>query len=106
MQEVTVETFEQEVKQSDIPVLVDFSAQWCGPCRVLKPYLEGLANTADGKYKVVMVDIDKSPELADEYNVAGIPTVLVFKNGATDKDARFVGMASKDKEKLFEAINR
>ena len=106
MQEVTTQSFNEEVKQSDIPVIVDFNAEWCGPCRALKPYLEELSLNADGKYKVVSVNIDASPELADEYNIAGIPTVLVFKNGETDKDARFVGMASKDKTRLFEAVNK
>ena len=106
MQEVTTQSFNEDVKQSAIPVIVDFNAEWCGPCRILKPYLEDLNDNANGQYKVVSVNIDVSPELADEYNIAGIPTVLVFKNGETDKDARFVGMASKNKEKLFEAINK
>ena len=90
MQEVTTQNFNEEVKNSEIPVVVDFSATWCPPCRILKPYLEDLNNNSEGKFKVVVVDIDASPELADEYNISGIPTVLVFKNGETNRDARFV----------------
>ena len=83
MAEVTITNgnFEQEVLRSDIPVLVDFWAAWCGPCRMLGPVIAELANDYAGKVKVGKVNVDEEGALAVRFGVASIPTVLVFKNG-------------------------
>ena len=80
MKEITLtqENFEAEVLKSDIPVLVDFWAEWCGPCQMLGPVVEQLAEESDGKYKVGKVNVDDEPDLAQEYDVYSIPTVLIF----------------------------
>lgn len=77
----TVENFEKEVLGSDVPVLVDFWAEWCGPCRMLAPVIESLAGKAGGAYKVGKVNVDEQPDLARCYGIMSIPTVLLFKNG-------------------------
>ncbi|MGN0321896.1 MAG: thioredoxin [Oliverpabstia sp.] len=76
----TTENFEKEVLQSDVPVLVDFWATWCMPCKMLAPVIEEIAAEADG-YKVGKVDVDQEPELAQKYRIMSIPSILVFKNG-------------------------
>lgn len=78
---LTKENFAQEVLQSDKPVLVDFWATWCGPCRMLAPVIEEIANEYAGKVKVGKVNVDDERELALEYGVSSIPTVMVFQNG-------------------------
>ncbi len=70
-----------ELINSDTPVLVDFYADWCGPCKMLSPVIEELARETKGKAKVIKVDIDKNPQAAAHYNVKGVPTVILFKNG-------------------------
>lgn len=77
----TVENFEKEVLGSNVPVLVDFWAEWCGPCRMLAPVIESLAGKAGGAYKVGKVNVDEQPDLARRYGIMSIPTVLLFKNG-------------------------
>jgi len=74
-------SFEQEVMQSDTPVLVDFWAEWCGPCRQLSPILEELASSMGDSVKVVKVNIEDSPETPTKFGVRGIPTMMVFKGG-------------------------
>ncbi len=78
---LTKENFEAEVLRSDIPVLVDFWAPWCGPCRMLAPTVEQLAEEYEGKAKVCKVNVDDEGDLAAQFGIASIPTVLVFKNG-------------------------
>ena len=79
--EITMDNFEQEVLNSDIPVLIDFWATWCMPCKMLAPVIEELAEEANGAYKVGKIDVDRSPSLAAQFGVMSIPTVIVFKNG-------------------------
>jgi thioredoxin 1 len=78
---ITAENFEQEVLKSDIPVLTDFWAEWCMPCKMIAPTLEELAEEYKGKLKVAKVDVDSLPDLAQKYNIVSIPTLLLFKNG-------------------------
>jgi thioredoxin 1 len=77
----TVETFEQDVLNSDIPVLVDFWAEWCGPCRTMTPVLEQFATKHDGQARVVKVDADAQRALAIKYGVRGLPTLMLFDKG-------------------------
>ena len=79
---VTDATFENDVIASDTPVVVDFWAEWCGPCKQIGPSLEELAGELDGKVKIVKLNVDENPNAASRYGVRGIPTLLVFKNGA------------------------
>ena len=77
--------FEKEVLRSEIPVLVDFWATWCGPCRMLAPTIAKIAEEQAGKVKVCKVDVDEEPELAARYNIASIPTLMVFRSGVVVK---------------------
>lgn len=90
----TTDNFETEVLGSDVPVLVDFWATWCMPCRMLAPVIEEIASENEGKIKVGKVNVDENPDLASKYRVMSIPTVLVFKNG--ELTATSVGVDSKE----------
>ncbi len=78
---ITDDTFEQEVIQSDIPVVVDFWAAWCGPCKMIAPILEEIASEFDGKIKITKLDVDSNNGTAGKYNIMSIPSLLFFKNG-------------------------
>ena len=79
--------FQSEVLESDVPVLVDFWATWCGPCRMISPVIEEIATEFDGKYKVGKINVDEEMELAVQYKVEVIPTLMVFKDGKLYKKA-------------------
>ncbi len=89
----TKENFEKEVLQSPVPVLVDFNAEWCGPCRMLAPVLEELAAESDA-YRVVSVNVDDECELAERYGVSSIPCVVLIRNG--EETDRSVGLRPKE----------
>ena len=80
-QSVTAESFEQDVLNSEVPVLVDFWAEWCGPCLAMAPVIDALAEKYEGKAKVVKMDIDAHKEVVAKYQIRSIPTLMVFKNG-------------------------
>jgi thioredoxin 1 len=86
--------FELEVLQADQPVLVDFWAVWCGPCRMLAPTVEAIGQKYAGSAKVVKVDVDDSPSVSQRYGIKGIPTLILFKDGKEEE--RVVGATSKD----------
>ena len=103
--ELYKETFEQEVLQSDIPVLVDFWATWCGPCKMIAPIVKEIADEYDGKILVGKVNVDEEPDLTMQYNVSSIPTLMVFKNGQLVNKA--VGYREKDEIlKMLKSIYR
>lgn len=79
--EVTDASFEQEVLKSNVPVLVDFWAPWCGPCRAIAPVVEEIATDYKGKLKVLKINTDDNPKTAQSYRISGIPSLIVFKNG-------------------------
>ena len=91
------ENFKEEVLNSEKPVLVDFYADWCGPCNAMSPVIEELAKELEGKAKVGKINVDENSDIAVEYNVMSIPTLIAFKNGKEEK--RLVGL--RDKEELL-----
>ena len=90
----TDENFNQEALSSNIPVLVDFYADWCGPCKMLAPVIEGLATEYEGKVKIGKLNVDEAPDTAQKYGVMSIPTLLYIKNGEVVNKS--VGVVSKD----------
>ncbi|MCI9148018.1 MAG: thioredoxin [Hungatella sp.] len=97
---LTSGNFESEVYQSEIPVLVDFYADWCGPCKAMAPVVETLAEEYEGKVKVGKINTDENQDIAMEYGIMSIPTFLVFKGGKVEK--KLIGM--QDKRNLVAAI--
>ena len=91
---VTSEAFEREVLNSELPTLVDFHADWCGPCRVMGPVVDELANDLQGRANVVKIDVDESPELAARYGVQSIPTFLVVREGKATE--RLIGVQGRE----------
>jgi thioredoxin 1 len=92
--ELTDDNFDNEVLKSNVPVLVDFTATWCGPCKALAPIVENLANESGGRYKVAKLDIDDASDTARKYRVMSVPTVLVFQGGQVK--GQHVGLTNKD----------
>ena len=99
IQHVSDSSFESEVLNSDVPVLVDYWAEWCGPCKVIAPVLEEIADEYDGKMKVCKLDIDANEDTPPKYGIRGIPTLMLFKNGAVE--ATKVGALSKSQLTVF-----
>jgi thioredoxin 1 len=79
--ELTDANFEQEVIKSDVPVLIDFWAVWCGPCKMIAPYVEQIAGEYQGKVKVGKLDVDNNPQVSMQYGIRSIPTLLIFRDG-------------------------
>ena len=96
---VTDDSFETEVLNSDVPVLVDYWAEWCGPCKVIAPVLEEIAGEYDGKMKICKLDIDANENTPPKYGIRGIPTLMLFKNGSVE--ATKVGALSKSQLTAF-----
>ena len=91
---VNQSSFDDEVLKSQIPVFVDFWAEWCGPCRAIAPVLESLAEDYNGKVKIVKINVDKETDLANKYNVSAIPSLIILKDGK--EIDRIVGGATKE----------
>ena len=92
-------TFEPEVLKSDVPVLVDYWAEWCGPCKAIAPVLDEVAKEYSGKLKVAKVNVDENQEIPKKYGIRGIPTLMLFKNG--NVEAQKVGSLSKSQLTAF-----
>ena len=99
IQHVTDATFESEVLQAQSPVLVDYWAEWCGPCKAIAPTLEEVAKEYSGKLKVAKVNVDENQEIPRKYGIRGIPTLMLFKNG--NIEATKVGALSKSQLTAF-----
>ena len=97
---LTKENFKEKVLDSNVPVLVDFYADWCGPCKMMAPIVEKLAEELEGKAKVGKINVDENQDLAMEYNIMSIPTILIFKNGKEAK--RFIGL--RDRNELLNEL--
>ena len=96
---VTDDTFEQEVLQSPMPVLVDYWADWCGPCKMISPILDEVAKEYTGRLKVCKLNIDENPQTPPRFGIRGIPTLILFKNGTVE--AQKVGALSKSQLVTF-----
>ena len=81
---ISDESFEEEVLQSELPVLIDYWAEWCGPCKMFAPVLDEIATEYSGRLKVVKLNIDDNPQTPPKYGIRGIPTLMVFKNGQVE----------------------
>lgn len=97
---ITKDNFEQEVLNSDVPVLIDFFADWCGPCRMVGPVIEEIASESDGKFKVCKVNVDEEPELASAFQVASIPMIAVIK----DKQVTNSMVGFRPKEEILDLL--
>ncbi len=99
--ELTNETFDEEVGASELPLIVDFWAEWCGPCRMVAPVLEQIASENEGKVRLAKLNVDDAPAVAQRFGIMSIPTLMVFKDGQAKK--RIVG--AKGKGQLLEDLS-
>jgi len=95
--------FDSDVLKSDLPVLVDYWAEWCGPCKMIAPVLDNIADEYDGKLRIVKLNIDENPQTPPKFGIRGIPTLMLFKNGAVE--ATKVGAMSKSQLSAFIETN-
>jgi thioredoxin 1 len=91
--QITADNWQSEVIDSDIPVLVDFWAEWCGPCKAIAPVLDELAGEVEGKVKIAKVDVDQNQQIAGQFGIRSIPTLLIFKGGVVEE--QMVGAMNK-----------
>jgi len=98
---VTDKNFESEVLKAEVPVLVDFWAEWCGPCKMIGPIIDEISDELNGKLKVAKVNVDEAQDLAGKFNIMSIPTLLIFKGG--EPVEQIVGAMSKDQ--MLDKIN-
>ena len=96
---ISDDSFDTDVINSETPVLVDFWAEWCGPCKAIAPILDELAGEYEGKVRIAKLDVDANPKTAQQFNVRSIPTLILFKNG--DVGAQHVGATSKQQLQSF-----
>ena len=101
---VNTADFDKEVLQSDVPVLVDFWAAWCGPCRAIAPHVDAVAQEYSGKAKVVKLNVDDAPEIAGRYGVQSIPTLIIFKGG--QKVGEMVGVGANPRQAISAALGQ
>ena len=103
--EITDSTFRDEVVNSDVPVVIDFWAEWCGPCKMIAPIVEELAGEYEGKVKFAKMDVDSNPQTPMQFGIRGIPTLLIFNGGETPVD-QVVGAVPKSmlKKRVDEAL--
>jgi len=99
---ITDDNFEDEVLKSDTPVLVDYWAEWCGPCKAIAPVLDDVASSYVGKVKIVKMNIDENPNTPPKYGIRSIPTLMLFKNGTVEDTV----MGAQSKAKLIEFIDQ
>ncbi|WP_341789946.1 thioredoxin [Rickettsia endosymbiont of Polydrusus tereticollis] len=99
---VTDKSFEEEVLKSDLPVLIDFWAEWCGPCKMLTPIIEQLSQELQGKVKILKMDIEENPETPSKYGIRSIPTLILFKEG---KQAD-IKIGASEKKSILEWLNK
>ena len=97
---ITSENFEEEVKISEKPVILDFYADWCGPCKMMSPIIDKIAEELGEEVKVGKVNTDENMDLAEQYEIMSIPTIMIFKNGEVTK--KFLGVT--DKNEIIEAV--
>jgi thioredoxin 1 len=100
MNKVDMASFDQEVLKSELPVVVDFYADWCGPCKRMEPVLEKVSQAFDGKVKVVKLNSDENQDLSEKYQVRGLPTLIVFRGGQ-EVDRKLGGQNEQDLTKLM-----
>jgi thioredoxin 1 len=99
---ITKENFDTEVIRSEIPVLVDFWAAWCGPCRMVAPVVDEIAKDYEGKVKVGKINVDEQNELAEKFRIVSIPTLMVFKNGQIAESV----MGARSKESIAQMLDK
>ena len=98
---ITSENFEQEVISSEIPVLLDFWASWCGPCKMLSPIIDAVSEEVEGKVKIGKVNVDEETELASKFRIMSIPTLIFFKNG----EQKDISVGVRSKQEILSMIN-